>query len=176
MTLLLKKLVELVSLLHSDTGARSIAVGIACGFILGISPLLSIQGLIVILCLLIFNIQLGAAILSSFVFKLIFYILAPLAHSVGSRVLEAPQLRSIFTTLYETPIIPYLKFYNSINMGTLIIGILLFPIIYIISKYIIEKYRTTILAWLKSSPAWKYLKKSKLFLWYFKFRKLKEKF
>ena len=71
MTLLLKQLFSLINLLNSDTGVNQIAAGFACGLILGFAPVLSLQALLVFICIFLFRIQLGAALLSAFFFAFI---------------------------------------------------------------------------------------------------------
>lgn len=66
MTLLLKQLFGFFKLLNSETGTNQIAAGVACGFILGMTPALSLQTLLVFACIFVFRIQIGAAFITAF--------------------------------------------------------------------------------------------------------------
>jgi uncharacterized protein (TIGR03546 family) len=65
MTLLLKQLYSFFQLLNSDTGTNQLASGLALGLVLGFSPFLSLQTLIVFIIVFFFRVQLGAGFLSA---------------------------------------------------------------------------------------------------------------
>ncbi len=169
MTLLLKQFFGFLKLLNSETGSNQIASGIALGFILGFSPILSLQGLIVILVMLFFRVQIGAAFISAFFFAFIAYLLDPVCNSLGQSVLEIESLRPLYTELYNMPIIPLTKFYNSLVMGSGLLGILLSPLIFFIAKVGVHKYRQVILARFKDTKFWKLVKATSLYQWYVKY-------
>lgn len=68
MSLILKQIFQFLKLLNSDTATNQIAAGIAMGFILGMTPALSLQTLFVFACIFLFRIQMGAAFLTAFFF------------------------------------------------------------------------------------------------------------
>src|SRR3954468_16635605 len=98
MTLIFKQLFAFLKMLNSETGHNSLAAGIAAGFILGMSPMLSLQTLLVFLFIFFFRIQMGAAFLAAFFFAFIAYLLDPVFNSIGSAVLEMDSLRGLFTS------------------------------------------------------------------------------
>ena len=61
MSLLLKQIYNFIRLLHSETGTNQLAAGLAIGVVIGFSPILSLQGLIIFVILMLFRIQMGAA-------------------------------------------------------------------------------------------------------------------
>ena len=169
MTLLLKQFFGFLKLLNSETGSNQIASGVALGFILGFSPILSLQGLIVILIMLFFRVQIGAAFIAAFFFSFIAYLLDPVCNGLGQMVLENESLKPLFTELYNMPIVPFTKFYNSLVMGSGILGFLLSPVIFILAKILIHKYRQTIVARYKDTKFWKFVKATSLYQWYAKY-------
>ncbi len=169
MTLMLKQFFNFLKLLNSETGSNQIAAGIALGFILGFSPLLSLQGLLVILIMLFFRVQIGAAFISSFFFAFVAYLLDPVCNAIGQSVLEMESLRPLFTELYNMPIVPLTKFYNSLVMGSGVLGFLLSPVIFFLAKVAIHKYRATIVARFKHTKFWKLVKATSLYQWYAKY-------
>lgn len=172
MTYLLKQIFGLVRLINSDKETTQIAVGVALGLILGFSPLFSLQSIIVFIILFFFRVQIGAAFLSAFFFSFIAWILDPVAHFIGAAVLESDALEPVFTSLYNMPIVPFTRFYNSIVMGSGILAILLAPFVYIATKIIVQKYRDTIMARFQQTKFWKAVKASTFYNWYTKYDEL----
>ena len=84
----MKQIINLIRLLHSDTGQNQIATGLAFGVFLGFAPFISIQTLLVLFIVFIFRVQLGAAFLSAFFFKLIAFLMDPVADVLGKLALE----------------------------------------------------------------------------------------
>ena len=152
MIYLLKQIFGLIKLLNSDTGANQISLGVALGLILGFSPLFSLQSIVVFVILFFFRVQIGSALLSAFFFAFIAFLLDPVCHFIGSAVLETESLRPLFTALYNMPIVPFTRFYNSIVMGSGILALLLAPFVYFGSNVLIAKYRATILARFEQTP------------------------
>ncbi len=155
MTILLKQLMTFINLLNSDTGSNQIAAGIACGLILGFAPLISLQVLLVFICIFMFRIQIGAALVSAVFFALIAWLFDPVFSSVGSAILEAESMRSVFAAMYNMPLIPLTHFNNSITMGAGVTSLALAPFVFFASKRLILSYRVQIVQRFRSSRVWK---------------------
>ena len=166
MTILLKQIFGLLKLLNSETGTNQIAWGVAAGFVLGMSPALSLQALIIFMLILCFRIQAGAAFLTAFFFKFIAYLMDPVFALVGARVLEEPSLRELFTTMYNMPLVPLTRFNNSVVMGSGVTAILLMPFIYILAKLLVVKYREKIVRRYQETKVWKAVKATAFYKWY----------
>lgn len=173
MGLILKQIFAFIKLLNSDTGNISLAMGMTCGFILGMTPVLSLHSLIIFLILFLFRIQIGAALVTAFFFKFVAFLLDPLFHMVGSAVLEMESLLGVFTQLYNMPLIPYTRFNNSIVMGSAVITFALSPVVFMLSQYFIVKYRETVLVKLKQTKFWKAVEATKFYQWYYKYDQYK---
>lgn len=173
MTLILKQLFALINLLNSDTGTNQIAAGIACGLILGFAPMLSLQALLVFVCMFLFRIQVGAALVSAFFFAFIAWMFDPVSDAVGSVILEMDALRPLFTAMYNMPLVPLTRFYNSVTMGAGIISLLLAPLVFVGAKRLILLYRATVVARFKQSLWWKAWTGTTLFKWYANYEKLR---
>ena len=172
MTLLLKQIFAFLKLLNSDTGTNQLASGLAMGLVIGFSPFLSLQTLIVITLCFFFRIQLGAAFLSAFFFKFVAFLLDPVADLIGRAVLESSVLRPAFVSLYNMPIVPFTRFNNSIIMGSGIIGFVLAIPMFFVFKSMIIKYRHALETYIKSTKWWKAMKATALFKWYDTYTKL----
>lgn len=169
MTFLLKQLFGFFKLLHSETGNNQLAWGIALGFILGMTPALSLQSLLVFLCMFFFRVQIGAAFLAAFFFKFVAFLLDPIFDVVGQNVLGIEPLQGFFTTLYNMPIIPFTRFNNSIVMGSGVVSIILLPFVLVGSKWAIVKYRIGVVDKFKETKVFKAWTKTSLYSWYYKY-------
>jgi uncharacterized protein (TIGR03546 family) len=172
MGLLLKQLFGLIKLLNSDTGTNQIAAGIAAGFVLGMTPTLSLQSLLIFTCLFFFRIQIGAAFLTAFFFSFVAYILDPIFHIVGTWVLESPSLKSTWIVLYNMPIVPMTRFNNTIVMGSGIVSLVLFPFVFVFGRSAVVRYRITVVERFKQTKIWKGLQATSLYKWYYSYDQL----
>lgn len=172
MTLLLKQLFNFFKLLNSDKGTNQIASGIAVGFILGMTPFFSLQSIFIFILLFIFRIQIGAAFLSASFFSFAAWLLDDVFHLAGEAVLQASALNGLWTTLYNMPIIPYTRFNNTVVMGSGIIAILLSPIIYVLAKKLVTKYRDLVVARFKQTKVWKVFTATSFYKWYVTYENL----
>ena len=172
MTLLIKQIINLIRLLHSDTGQNQIAAGLAFGVFLGFAPFLSIQTLFVLCIVFLFRVQLGAVMISAFFFKFAAYVVDPLADPLGKVLLELPSLRPIWAFMYNVPLLPMTRFNNSIVMGSFLISLVLCPILFFVFKKLILQYQKTLVQKFESSKLWKAFKATKLYDWYSKYNDL----
>jgi len=173
MTLLFKQLFALIRLLNSDTGANQIAAGFACGLILGFSPMFSLQAILVFICLFLFRIQVGAALVSAFFFAFIAWLMDPVSDRVGSALLEIDALRPVFTLMYNMPLVPLTRFYNSITMGAGVVALALAPLVFFGSKRLVLVYRAKVVKRFKDSRWWKLWSGTVFFKWYVTYEKIR---
>lgn len=172
MSVLLKQLFNFFKLLNSDTGTNQLAYGLALGLVLGFAPFFSIQTLIVFALIFIFRVQIGAAFISAFFFKFIAFLFDVPAHYLGKVVLENESLRPLFVTMYNMPLVPMTRFNNTIAMGSLIVSVILFPIAVLLFKYLILKYRATVVSRFKGTKTWKAFTATRFYNWYAKYDEL----
>jgi uncharacterized protein (TIGR03546 family) len=172
MTLLLKQLFNLFKLLNSDKGENQLAAGVACGLILGFAPGFSLQTVLIIVVLFFARVQIGAALSCGFFFSIVAWVLDPVFDQVGQIALEIESLNGLYTTMYNLPIVPFTKFYNSVAMGALIISVLSFPFVFFLSKTMIVKYRNTVVKKFEQTKFFKALKTTSFYKWYVKYEEL----
>lgn len=172
MGILTKQIINLIRLLHSETGQNQIASGLAFGVFLGFAPFLSIQTFLVLLIVFLFRVQLGAVFLSAFFFKFIAFLLDPVADTLGRRALESETFKVLWTTMYNKPLLPMTRFNNSIVMGSFIISLILCPILFFLFRKLIVQYRSQIVVRIESTKAWKAFKATKVYEWYLKYNDL----
>jgi uncharacterized protein (TIGR03546 family) len=163
---LVRQLFALLRLLHSENGDQSIAIGVSLGFILGLTPILSLQGILLLLVLVFCRIQMAAALLSWLAFSFFPLLIPQPLNYVGEVVLEASFLRPLWTAFYKAPVLPLSQFNNTIVMGGFIIGLLGSPLVYKGALYLVTKYRATAGAYISNTKLIKVIKGSKLYNWY----------
>lgn len=171
---MIRLLFKLITLIHSDRDPRQICLGLSLGMILGLTPLLSVHNLAVLLAILLFRVNISAAILSWAFFSLIAFMIDPLFHYIGLTMLtEADSLRGFWTMLYNAPIIPYTRFNNSIVMGSVIVSLLGFYPLYRLCLFMVIRYRETFMERFNQWKIVKIIKASSLYRLYTRYAEMR---
>jgi uncharacterized protein (TIGR03546 family) len=166
-------LANFFKILRAGQTPRQIAAGFALGSIAGFSPTLTLQGLLVWLVILSLDVNLSAALFSFTLFALIAYLLDPLFHQLGYALLvQADGLKGFWTTLYNAPIAPLTRFYNTLVLGSLVGAIILSPLVYFGMKKFVVLYRTHLFARVERWKVYQLLSKNFLVRWYQRIRDL----
>jgi uncharacterized protein (TIGR03546 family) len=98
------------------------------------------------------------------------FILDPIFHPIGLRLLEAPSLRGLWTSMYNTPLVPYTNFNNTIVLGSLVSWLALALPIFLGSRWAVARYRATIGQRVQQSRFYKAITASKAYNIYRLFR------
>ncbi|MFN3966147.1 MAG: TIGR03546 family protein [Endomicrobiia bacterium] len=151
-----KLIKSIFNLLHSNVSPLEIALGFALGSIIGLTPFFTLHNLFIFLLLIILNINFSAGMLGIAVFGLIGYLTDPLAHKIGYLLLVKTKfLEGFWTSLYNMPIVPFTRFYNTVVLGSLVISLILFVPIVIGTKKFVVFYRNNLS---KKVEQWKIIK------------------
>ena len=62
--------------------------------------------------------------------------------SAGYAVLSSPGLENFFTGLYNMPLVPFTRYYNTVVLSTTIISLTLFVPVFFIFRAAVKSYRT----------------------------------
>ena len=93
---------DFLKLLRAGQDPRQIAGGFALGSILGLSPMLTLQGVLICLVILILNVNISAALLALTLCSLGAYLLDPFFHWLGYILLvNVDALHGLWTWLYN---------------------------------------------------------------------------
>jgi uncharacterized protein (TIGR03546 family) len=161
-------------MMHSETDPRQISLGFALGMIPGFTPLTSPHNLLVLLVILFFRVNIGAAMLSWGVFKILAYALDPLFHRIGLFLLsEVAFLQGLWTSLYNAPLVPYTRFNNTVLLGSLIFSLLAFYPAYWGGKFMVLKYRETFMERFNRLKIVQVFKASDVYKWYSRYSKVR---
>jgi uncharacterized protein (TIGR03546 family) len=157
----LKLIANFIKILREGQTPAQVAGGFALGSILGLSPMLTLQGLLVWLVILVLDVNLSATTLSLLVFSLIAFIFDPVFHHLGYFLLvDVESLKVVWTTLYNAPIAPLTRFYNTVVMGSFVCALVLFPVVYFGMKKFVVAYRTTVGARIEKMKIYQVVSKS----------------
>jgi uncharacterized protein (TIGR03546 family) len=127
--------------INSNKKSSQIAMAISFAFILALVPKANL--LWVSLFILTFFLKLNQAVEMVFiaVFSLLLGFLDKFLDRLGYAILTIPSLGDFFTKLFNSPFFYLTKYYNSIVMGGLVVGLVMAFPIYFLSKYLIGIYR-----------------------------------
>jgi uncharacterized protein (TIGR03546 family) len=171
---MIQQIIGLIRIIHSETDPRQISLGFALGMIPGLTPLTSLHNLLVLLAILFFRVNIGAAMLSWGVFKILAYALDPLFHQIGLFLLTGVAfLQGLWTTLYNAPLVPYTRFNNSIVMGGLVFSLFAFYPVYWGGRFMVVKYRETLMERFNRLRIVQVFRASDLYKWYSRYSKLR---
>lgn len=171
MLAILKLLQSLVKTLHSDGTPTQIALGIALGSALGLTPIANAHNLVVVLLLAVLNVSFASGLLAWAVFVPIGFMLDPLFHRLGRWLLiDTPALRSLWTTMDNVPGLALSNFNNTVVLGSVVAWLALFIPLYFAARFGVVRYRETIGKKVMGSRIYKAFQASKLFNVYTLFR------
>jgi len=153
---------KLFRLLSSDIEPNQLSMGITLGLIAGLSPVLSLQSILVLILLISLRVNLSIFVISLGLISLVAFLADAVLITIGHSVLTMPELSVIFTDMYNTGLWRFLNFNNTVAMGSLLVSIIAAIPCYLLSHYLIVKYRSSVVEKWKRSAIFKYMQNSKL--------------
>jgi uncharacterized protein (TIGR03546 family) len=141
---LLKLIQSIIKTLHSEGTPGQVAAGMALGSALGLTPLMNVHNLVIFSLIVILNVSFGGGMLGWALFVPIGFMLDPVFHRIGLRLLEEPGLRQLWTDWYNTPLVPYTNFYNTVVLGSVVGWMVLAIPIFLGARWGVARYRATI--------------------------------
>ena len=163
---------KFIKVLRAGATPNQIAGGFMLGFMIGLMPFMSLQGIGLTVILFLLNVNLSAATFATFLFSFVAFIFDPFFHDLGFYFLSLPALHSTWTALYNMPVAPLSRFNNTVVMGSLASGLILaVPVFLLVRKGVIN-YRSGLEEKIKKWKVVRWLTGSKLATWYFNIRDL----
>jgi uncharacterized protein (TIGR03546 family) len=167
---LLKLIQSIIKTLHSEGTPGQVAAGIALGAALGLTPLMNVHNLIVFSLIVLLNVSFGGGMLGWALFVPLGFVLDPLFGRIGASLLHAASLRPLWTSWYNTPLVPYTNFNNTIVLGSVVSWIVLAVPIFFAARWGVTRYRATIGERVRQSKFYKAITASQVYNWYKLFR------
>jgi uncharacterized protein (TIGR03546 family) len=167
MLIIIKAIKSLLGVLHSSDSPWQVAFGAALGALIGLNPLSTLQAAVLFLVLMATQSNLGAAALATALFALLGFLLDPVAHGLGYALLvQAPSLTPLWTDWYNAPLVPFTRFYNTVVLGSFLLGLVLFVPVLLGTRQGVIYYRKNLQARIEKLKVAKLLNLSKLLdLW-----------
>lgn len=162
-----------IQVLRSGQTPAQIAGGFALGALVGLMPVFTLQGVLLWLVIFLLNVNLTAVFLSATIFTLVAYVFDPSFHALGYYLLvDFSALHGVWTSLYNAPLAPLTRFNNTVTLGSLFAGFILFLPIYFGMKRFVLAYRTHIGANVERMRIYQVISKSAVVRWYTKIKDL----
>src|SRR5438105_1004619 len=170
MLAVLKLTQSLLVALHSEGTPGQLAAGICTGSILGLTPLLNLHNAIIFAALVLLNVSFAGGMLGWALFIPFGFLLDPLFDWIGHQLLLARSLRGLWTSLYNTPIVPLTNFNNTVVLGSVVFAIALAVPLFFALRLGVVRYRATIGERVRQSRFYKAVMASKAYNVYKMFR------
>ena len=163
MLTILKLIQSMFKALHSEGTPRQVAAGIALGACIGLTPLLNLHNLLIFSLMTLLNVSFGGGMLGIALFTPLGFLLDPIFHRIGLGLLNSQGLRALWTGMYNTPLVPFTNFNNSVVLGSVVAWLLLVIPIYLLARLGIDRYRETVGARVRQSRLYQAVTASKLY-------------
>lgn len=155
--------------LNAKATPRALAGGVALGALIGLSPTGGVQNIAFLLLIFLLPVNKSASVVSALTFAAVAWPAGSFFDRVGFSLLTAPPLKGFWTLLYNTPIVPWTRFNNTVVMGGLATGLVLFVPIFLGTVWAVQRYRERVLATAAKWRLFQILRASKLYALYEKF-------
>jgi len=143
---MLNILAKLLKALNSETSAWALAIGIALGMVVGLTPLFSIHNLFIVFVVFTFRVNLSFFLLSFTLSSGLAYLLDPAFDYTGEYLLTAESLLPLWQSMYEMPLARIMQFNHTISLGSFVVAVLLFFPVLFGARFIVQNYRSHIQA------------------------------
>lgn len=147
----LKILGGLLKTLQGGGDPRHTAAGLALGAAWGLVPKGNLFSLVFFLLFFFFRVDKAAALASALVFSGAGRLIDTPAHALGLILLRAEGLKPLWTWLYGLPLVALTRFNNTVVLGNLVVGLILYAPLYWASKKLVilyqERYAPVVSRW-----------------------------
>ena len=167
---LIKLIQSLFGALHSEGTEGQLAAGIVLGSFLGLTPLVNLHNAVIFAALVLLNVSFAGGMLGWALFVPIGFLLDPLFDWIGHELLLAESLRGLWTSFYNTPIVPLTNFNNTVVLGSFVFAVLFAVPLFLLTRWAVVRYRVTVGERVRQSKFYRALTASKAYNVYKMFR------
>jgi len=140
-----------IAALNANSRPGEIAAGFACGILLALIPFGNLLWFLLFAVFFLLKLNAGTLLFTAALFKLFIGVLDPLVDSFGLSILTQPSLTPYLTSAINTPVLPLMEFNNSLVIGGLALGLLLWLPLFYGGRVAVKIYRKEIRDKLASS-------------------------
>lgn len=159
---MLKYIIKLLKALNSNRHPGEIAHAVCCGLMLGFMPKTNLTWYIITFLFLFLRINKGTLTLLTLAFSFLAPVLDPLFDKVGYLIITWEPVASFLTTALEYPGVNFLKWNNTIVMGSFACSLALYIPVYWLARLFIFLWRKYLVPALRKTKAVQLLSKAKL--------------
>lgn len=156
---MLKTIVKLFSVLNANVNPGEIAHAFSCGILLGLMPKDNLLWWLVFIFILFIRINKPMYLIMAVIASTFSPVMDGLFDTVGYAFLTIPQFSGFFAWLLEVPFVGFTKFNNSVLMGSLLCGLVLYLPMYILGRLLVSLWRKHITFWVRNSKLTKVVAK-----------------
>jgi uncharacterized protein (TIGR03546 family) len=127
--------------INSNKKTSQVALAISFAFLLALVPKANLFWISLFTLTFFLKVNQAVEIVFLAVFSLFLDFLDVFLDRIGFAILTVPSMGDFFTKLFNSPFFYMTKYYNSIVMGGLVVGLTMFLPIYFLSKYMVDVYR-----------------------------------
>ncbi|HYW02448.1 MAG TPA: TIGR03546 family protein [Gammaproteobacteria bacterium] len=160
---MLRLVARFLKVLNSEADPGQIALALCLAAIFGLTPLWTAHNLLVLLLVLVLRVNLSSFLVGWAVFSALGYLLDPLFDRVGFALLTAGPLHGMWTAFYGTVAGRITRFNNTVELGSVVISLALFPVIFLLARALVLRYRASVRAWVQHSRLMTLLRASRLY-------------
>lgn len=142
MLIVFKTIHQILKLLNSETAPSQLASGVAFGFLIGLTPFFGLHNLCFFLVVFLFRINLSFFFLSWGFGSAISFFLDPLFDRFGYWALvDFRTARPFWIEITSGSIWPFFRFNNTVMIGSLMVGLLIFFPLFFLTMKLVSLYR-----------------------------------
>jgi uncharacterized protein (TIGR03546 family) len=156
---MIKMIVRALVALNSNVKREQIAAGFAFGLLFALLPAGNLLWLALFVATFFFKVNYALQVLVALVLSPFRLLLGSALDSLGWAILNAPLLRAPFTALYNAPIAPLTRFNNTMVMGGLAAGLVLWLPAFFAMRAFVSLYRTKLAPRIADSKLYKAFQK-----------------
>jgi len=131
----------LYGVVNTHESPRQLAFGCAFGVLIGLLPKGNLLAVVVAILFFASRVNLSVGMLTALAISFCAGYFDPFAHRLGHFLLSAPPLQSLWTSLYNTPMVPWTRFNNTVVLGNLVIGLFLYYPVYVVTLPLFERWK-----------------------------------
>ncbi|MCA9147921.1 MAG: TIGR03546 family protein [Planctomycetales bacterium] len=122
----LNPLRHLMRIFSKERTPRQLAMGVALGLMIGLVPKGNLIAVMLTMLLLGLKVNLGMGLITAFGVTCIGPSVDRLSHGIGVRAFETPWFYDAMCRAYQLPIVPWTSLNNTVVVGSLCLGLILF--------------------------------------------------
>lgn len=130
----------LAKALTAECSSRQLALGFAMGLVIGLVPKGNLIAILLMAILSASKVNLGAGMLTAFLCSWLGPFVDPVTHRIGLAVLTSRPLQPLWIALSDLPLASWSRYNNTVVLGSLILGLILFYPAYRLSKPLFARH------------------------------------